>query len=190
MIIKLRNYPLSTKLSTVNGALLCLDIFLSFGLAVGILMMFGGPGSDFSGMALMVSFGIPLVIFFIAHRIINRYTDKKYEVVLAQYKEMQDKLTNENPEDVKDKQLTRPANITFTRLAVRAGWMSKQKYIINGTTYTLGNGETINITSNKALNTIEIKSLTANDFQYFTVKDGEQITIEYALCVFKNVTRK
>ena len=102
---------------------------------------------------------------------------------------MQDKLTNENPEDVKDKQLTRPANITFTRLAVRAGWMSKQKYIINGTTYTLGNGETINITSNKALNTIEIKSLTANDFQYFTVKDGEQITIEYALCVFNNVTR-
>ena len=67
--------------------------------------------------------------------------------------------------------------------------MSKQKYIINGTEYVLSNGETINLTSNKALNTIEIKSLAKNDFQYFTVKDGEQITIEYSLCIFKNVKR-
>ncbi|MFV0552435.1 MAG: hypothetical protein ACK5L6_11040 [Anaerorhabdus sp.] len=185
--IRMKTYPLSSKLTGLNGSLLCLDIFVSFAITFVILLIIGEPG-DYSNMEMGIAVVTGLVFFIIVHILINKITDKKYEVVLQEYNELCSKLTNENPRDVKDKMLTTPANIAFTRLAVREGRLVKLKYFINGTGDEFKNGETINITTDKALNTIAINK-KSTDLQYFTVKDGEQITIEYAMKILKNVKR-
>ena len=190
MILKIRNYPLSTKLTGLNTMLLCLNIFSTLGVFVVITMMLGGPGSDFSGIKTVFLFLPPFVFFIVVHRLINKYTDNKYNVILSNYEEICSKLINEDIEHVKDKQLTYPASITFSRLVHFESRLAKIKYIINGNEYKLSNGETINFTTNKALNTIEVKSLTFNDLKYFTVSDGEKMTIEYCVHRFKNVERK
>ena len=189
MILKIRSYPLSNKLTILNGMLLCLNIFLTLGVFIICIMILGGPGANFSGMDVVLFLVPPIIFFIVVHIFINKHTDKKYIVIVANYEELCAKLINQNPDEAKDIQLTRPATVTFTRLSNREAHLAKLKYIINGTEYKLKNGETITFTTNSALNTIQIKSIPVNDANYFTVADGEQLTIQYCTYYLKNVQR-
>ena len=189
MIIKIRTYPLSPKLAALNGAFLCLNIFLSFGVFILLAVILDGVGTNSGKMKLFLMVP-PFIFFIIMYKLINRQTDKKYDVILQNHKETCEKLINQNLEIIKDKKLIYPVNITFTRLNKFSGRFVKVKYIVNGKEYKLGNGETINFTTNSALNTIQIKSFAFKDLKYFTVDEGERMTIEYSLNTLQNVERK
>ncbi len=189
MMIRLRNYPLSVKLTLQNNGLVIGNIFVSFAVCIAFIMLFGGPGLDMNAMSAAIIFGVPIVVFIVLHILINKHTDQKYNIIMEDYKKLCSKLIHQDTELVKDKELMYPAEITFRRLATKESKFGKQKYIINGTEYVLKNGETIQFTTNRALNSIQAKSLGGDNTLYFTVDEQEKMTIEYALLYLKNVER-
>ena len=189
LFIKIRNYPQSNKLTLLNGMLLCLNIFLGFVICFLSLMFLGGPGTDLTGIETVCSLILPFIFFFLANALSNRFTDKKYFIVLKAYDDICSKLINQDPTEAKGIQLTRPATITFNRQGAFHGQLVKINYNINDTEYKLSNGESTTFTTNSALNSIHIKSLSVNSLQHFTVTDGEQLTIDFCAYYLKDVHR-
>ncbi len=192
MRIKLRNYPLSNNLTVQNNVLVIADLFGAGIVAFSTIMLLGGIGmaDTATPVETIMVWAIPIAFFYVVKIFIDKYTDKKYDVVLEEYNQRLAKLTSENPEEVKDKMLTYPAKITFIRVKCNEGKLQKQKFYINDKEYILKNGESVDFTTDKALNTIEVKQLGAKDIKYFTVSDNELIEIKYAKYRFDDIERK
>ena len=189
MYIKIRNYPLSSKIMALNTVLLILDVFVSFFIWFAAFELFFVSGGYNTKIQLIIPSVIAIIFFVSIHELINRYTDKKYKTVLMQYQKVLDKLIDEDPKGAEGKKLKYSANIVFTRVRALEGWAVKKKYNINGEEYKLRNGETIHIKTNDALNTIKTKDVATDDIKYFTAADNERIEIEYSLGILKDVKR-
>ncbi len=190
MRVKLRSYPMSPKLTIKNRILFFVHICITFWFAVVVIACMGGPWNTAISMQQIISLAATYVFFDTFHKLIDKYTDKQYEVVLHEHKLQHAKLTRANHYDAKDKMFTFPAKVTFRIVKSRIGIYKKQTFFINYAEYVIQNGESVEIYTHKAVNTIEIKNKFYRDFKSFTVSENENVEIIYKNYKFFDIERK